>query len=598
MRTFAKITKILSTWIAIPICQELPFFCLMVILMFFSHFLWEVSDNALPMSIMQWRNIGIALSISVFMAWGLAVILWYRPNKAVKSLLYAISLLLMFIDLFLFFNFSTLLSPWVLLLIKETNGGESSEFVNHYLLTKGSIRSFECLLLFCLAAFFWEKKWRCIKCTQRLEHVIAIIATPFLILGAYLFWQSTRLVTMQTQYDFEIWQEGHGHYAKQNTPINLLYSIRYLHLSGQDNEKAIHVCQAASCQPAFCTEHDSLTVVLVIGESFNKWHTPLYGYYLNTTPQLCTLRDRGNLFVFQDVVAPYNMTTFSVKNILSTNSIADNEPWYAKPSFPIIFKKAGFHVSMWDNQRPTDTEVSSYDYALGSYMYAREILPISYCEYNTRTYEYDLSLTQTCKQHLEKQQSQGHCHRLSLYIFHLMGQHSYAAWRFPPSKELQVFKSSDIMHDDLDESEKQIIADYDNATHYNDLVIGSIVDMFKDKPSLMIYLSDHGEEVYDYRHFLGRTHERKKSRENLRYQYEIPFVLWCSDRYINAHPQQIEAIHQALNKPATSDDVAHMLFSLAAIQTSYYQERRDLLSPNYNVGKRILQGFIDYDNLN
>lgn len=591
-----RIAKGLAGWIAKPIWQELPFFCLMVFAMFFSHFLWWASDGIVEKSVMHWRNLFIALSLSVFMAWGLAAIISLWRSRFFKILLYAIAAWLMLTDLFLFFNFGSLLSPWVLLLMKETNSTESSEFLNRYLLTEGSFISYGCLLLFCLTAFLWEKRWKGRPYGLWLESTVALVAMPFLMLGAYLFFLSMKLLTLQSQYDFEAWHERQGLYAKQSTPTNLLYSALFLRVSGKDNEQAIRVCQEASHQPAVCTEQDTLNVVLVIGESFSKWHSPLYGYYLNTTPRLRALRDSGNLFVFQDVIAPYNLTTFSVKNILSTNSLADSEPWYACPAFPIIFKKAGFHVSVWDNQRPEGTDVSTYDYALGSYLYAPQMLPIAYCEYNTMTFKYDLDLMQACKQRRERQQAKGRRHKLCLYVFHLMGQHSDAAWRFPHTEALQVFKSQDIRRDDLDESARQTVADYDNATHYNDLVVSSIVDMFKGQPSVMLYLSDHGEEVYDYRPFIGRSHEQKKSKDALRCQYGIPFLVWCSDRYMKTHPQQMEAIRGAVDRPATADDVAHTLFSLAGIQTPYYQSRRDVLSSDYVVGQRIVQGYIDYDN--
>ena len=588
------IAKKLVRWIVEPIWQELPFFCLMAFAMSFSHLLWWTSDCFLQMSMMEWRNVVIALSVSIFMAWGLSACLRLWSNKIFKALLYAAASFLLLTDLFLFFNFGTLLSPWILLLMKETNNGESSEFMSRYLLAEGSLWSYLCLLSFCLVAFFWEKWWKPAACHLKWLIVTAMAVMPFLVLGAYLFLVGARLLMLQTQYEFEAWHEGHGSYAKRSTPINLLYSVLYLHISGQDNERAIRVSQEASRQIAVSTEPDTLNVVLIIGESFSKWHTPLYGYYLDTTPRLCALRDRGNLFVFQDVVAPYNMTTFSVKNILSTNSLADGEPWYADPSFPVIFKKAGFHVSIWDNQRPASTEVSTYDYALGSYMYAPQMLPISYCEYNTVTYDYDLDMVQACCRQREKRQSRLRP-RLCLYIFHLMGQHSDASLRFPSTDEFRVFGPEDVAREDLNTSARQIIADYDNATRYNDLVVGSIVEAFKDKPSVMVYLSDHGEEVFDYRPFIGRSHEHKKSREALRCQYGIPFVVWCSDCYMASHSRQVEAIRDAQNKPATSDDVAHVLFSLAGIQTPYYHSRRDILSPDYVVGRRILQGYIDYD---
>lgn len=77
--------------------------------------------------------------------------------------------------------------------------------------------------------------------------------------------------------------------------------MKYLNVSGHDNATAIRTCVDAARQPASSTEQDSLNVILVIGESYNKYHSPLYGYYLNTTPVLCSQQQNGNLFVFKDV---------------------------------------------------------------------------------------------------------------------------------------------------------------------------------------------------------------------------------------------------------------------------------------------------------
>ena len=40
------------------------------------------------------------------------------------------------------------------------------------------------------------------------------------------------------------------------------------------------------------------------------------------------------------------------------------------------------------------------------------------------------------------------------------------------------------------------IADYDNATLYNDIVLSKIVDLFRQQEAIVIYLSDHGEDCY------------------------------------------------------------------------------------------------------
>ena len=38
-------------------------------------------------------------------------------------------------------------------------------------------------------------------------------------------------------------------------------------------------------------------------------------------------------------------------------------------------------------------------------------------------------------------------------------------------------------------------------TLYNDYVLKNIIDLFRDKNTVVLYFSDHGEEIYDYRDF-------------------------------------------------------------------------------------------------
>ena len=40
----------------------------------------------------------------------------------------------------------------------------------------------------------------------------------------------------------------------------------------------------------------------------------------------------------------------------------------------------------------------------------------------------------------------------------------------------------------------------------------------------LIYLSDHGEEVFNYRDYKGRSPSEPLTRKLLNYQYDIPFV--------------------------------------------------------------------------
>ena len=143
------------------------------------------------------------------------------------------------------------------------------------------------------------------------------------------------------------------------------------------------------------------------------------------------------------------------------------------------------------------------------------------------------------------------------------------------------------------------IAHYDNATLYNDYVIKQIIDLYAQQSTVVIYLSDHGEEVYDYRDNLGRDDWNMGSdpRQVLRWQYMVPFMVWCSDRYAATHPDHIALLRGATDRPAMLDNVCQMLFHLSGLQTPYYHQERDVLSPDYVCPKRLINETIDCDSL-
>jgi len=104
---------------------------------------------------------------------------------------------------------------------------------------------------------------------------------------------------------------------------------------------------------------NSPIIICVIGESFIKRHSSLYGYPLKTNPNLEKEKDKGNLFVFKDVVTPYPSTNENMKIIYSTWSSYDTVAWSSQPLFPAIFKKAGFKVALLDFQAHPDFSVAA-----------------------------------------------------------------------------------------------------------------------------------------------------------------------------------------------------------------------------------------------
>ena len=73
-------------------------------------------------------------------------------------------------------------------------------------------------------------------------------------------------------------------------------------------------------------------------------------------------------------------------------------------------------------------------------------------------------------------------------------------------KEFVKFDRRDVKsHLSLSDEQRSVVADYLNATFYNDFIVDSIIRMFSDRNAIVIYFSDHGEEVYNFRMQQGRT---------------------------------------------------------------------------------------------
>ena len=120
----------------------------------------------------------------------------------------------------------------------------------------------------------------------------------------------------------------------------------------------------------------------------------------------------------------------------------------------------------------------------------------------------------------------------------------------------------------------------------------------KASDAIGIFLSDHGEEVYDWRDKYERTNERTITPEIARYQYEIPFMFYMTDTFKLRHSDVAEAVTTAVDRPFISSDLFHLLFYLGGIGFVDYQEKRNILSPCYDKNrKRIIDFEVDYDAL-
>lgn len=488
-----------------------------------------------------------------------------------KAVVYVSAFSLCAINIFLLFNFKTMLSPSIVLLLYETDTTESLDFIQSYF---GDIHSvYAYIVIILIAALLMAMERFC----RRMKFIVDCVYIKFflLIVLFYMFWrfvppcmQFVNLFKCNDLDSVEFWYLDYR--PDCNTLTNVIYSFYTFEVS--QNELLQSKSQTLKMQKGATSLSESI-VIFVIGESFNKHHSYLYGYVRPTNPHMVQEYNNGNLYVFSDVVTPYNMTSHVMKNLFSVNSIMDRENWAQYPIFPAVFRDAGFNVYFWDNQK-TLGKADVSDYSIFSYLYDPDVVKISYTECNSTPYEFDMDLLKDFfykKARMKKK---------TFAIFHLRGQHDMAENRYPHT-DAYVYFTSDSIIGDFSKKQKSQIAFYDNATRYNDDVIYYIINKIRDQECVMVYLSDHGEEVHDYRNHYGRTQENVKTKGILKYQYEIPFMIWCSDKYIERFPEKVNAIQTALDKPFMIDNTCQILFDLAEIRSTYYHKERDLISPNY-----------------
>lgn len=309
-------------------------------------------------------------------------------------------------------------------------------------------------------------------------------------------------------------------------------------------------------------------IVVIIGESYSKYHSSLYSYPKTTNPKLGELA-QSNLYVYNDVISLYDETSAVLKSIYTIMKYKNGK--ITPPPFPSVLRGAGYKTHLFDQR---DIWNGEGDKVIWENMYDTRS-PTKFPDDMDLINSIDISKTEP-----------------SLYVIKLQGQHYTYANRYPES--YAHFKKEDYP-DVSDKQHAEIMAHYDNATLYNDYVVYSVIRKFMDLEAVVLYFSDHGEEIYDYRNFMGHGGISEKTKE-IKYQIEIPFMIWVSDRYKENHPHEVEQIRNAVNRPYNTGDLTYLIMDLSGVKAVGYDPTRSVINDQFDsTHDRIVLGFINYD---
>lgn len=491
---------------------------------------------------------------------------------------------ILFAELFTLFYYHSKITVFVLQLIFETTPRESSEFVSSAFSLPLTWHALGITFITATIAFIAQKKARR---RFRLKPLCIFLAFALVV------WSGIRQMTAYSKLwrcfmseNLEELTSANNNPRLNSTFMRFLYGTAFNKSSSADLailEKTVQATEVDSCS------FQCPLIVLVIGESFTKYHSSLYGYHLPTSPRLGKLKDNGQLYICNNAISPYNLTSHAFKYMFTTWDDGCDDSWLSHTLFPAVFKKAGYSVYFITNQ--FTVKDGGFHDAVGGTILNRPLLSqLQFTHRNQNSYFYDHELL------TEIPPIDSLINKPSLLIFHMNGQHQEYEEKYTPA--YARFTSDDEKTPYGGEAGKQVAAHYDNATCYNDYVVDSLFAMFKDTETIALYLSDHGEEVYDWRNQYQRTYEANMPPEVARYQYEIPFMFYTTESFSNKHPEIIEAIQRAQDLPFISSDLCQILFGLAGISHKDYRPQKDLLSKEYDkTRKRIIRDDVEYDKL-
>ncbi len=180
----------------------------------------------------------------------------------------------------------------------------------------------------------------------------------------------------------------------------------------------------------------------------------------------------------------------------------------------------------------------------------------------------------------------------SKYLFivlHTMGSHGIYDFRYPPTfRQFRPVSSDQADRGSQIERENN---SYDNTILYTIHLLSQVIRILdaRGDDSFAFFVSDHGETLPT------ATCTLEGHGRSTRYEFEIPSLLWYSDRYATDNPEKIAAARTNAKQKTLSVDLFESLAGAADVQFPGQQESRNLFSPYWKFRKRLVNYAIDFD---
>lgn len=306
------------------------------------------------------------------------------------------------------------------------------------------------------------------------------------------------------------------------------------------------------------TTAEQETYIVVIGESVDRNNMSLYGYQRNTTPNLDTM----DIVTLTDVVSTHTHTIEVLTKAFTVKSYTENNYY----SLLDIAKQGGF-ATYWLSNQPLIGETDTPIGVIASM--ADTLISLNYGQDKS----YDEAILPKLKGVLEEKE------RKKIIFIHLYGSHSPYKKRFPSDYHATFDETVDVERIVLSDKERSILKHYDTSIAYTDSLLQCMIFALRanrNQVSGLMFFSDHGEEVYDFRHKF--THN---ATHISRHTVEVPFLFWFNSKFKELASEKYTDLLVNAQKPFTFHNFPSVFMDFVDLRSEAYSDTLSIFSSKY-----------------
>lgn len=296
-------------------------------------------------------------------------------------------------------------------------------------------------------------------------------------------------------------------------------------------------------------------IILIIGESFDKYHSSLYGYDKDTNPLLSDRMSDSTMVLFQHVESPAPITPLSIRVMLSLADRYDDELWFENPVLPTALAKCGYRTMWLSNQ----SGVFMFDSCVNAFAQQCDSVDFVSSRYEIEGI-YDDVLLNPFKDYISGIMDTGH----NFCVVHLMGSHFSYDLRYPSNYE--IFTASDYA--DRPEYQRPTFALYDNSILYNDFIVDSLMAIADKIDAAVIYVPDHGQDFFKTRG--SALHGSMTDKKSFEAGCQIPFMIYFTRLFREEHPEILERVRAASGKRFNTSFLMNTVMDMAGYDIPGY----------------------------